>query len=160
MPLPALSGRVPVISMWQPFASLVFQWDHERGDYAKCYETRSFKLPVRLVEQWVGIHATAKFPAAKHIGECLNDLCYDMWGCGYNFKLPFGALIGLVRFGEAVLTDAEAHHQCETEIAAGDWSPGRYAWPIIEATRLPTPITMKGKQGWWSVDADALAVPA
>lgn len=142
---------LPVISMWQPFASLLFAWDLDRGDFAKCYETRKFKLPARLIATPVVIHATAKFPAARHISKALNDLCYDMWGCSYNYSLPFGALIGVVRFGAPVPTGEAAAFQHDTEIAAGDWAPGRWAWPVLSAEPLPTPIPAKGKQGWWKI---------
>jgi hypothetical protein len=147
---------VPAISMWQPFASLLFTWDRERGEMAKAFETRSFKLPARLIGQRVAVHATAKFPAAKHLSEELNDLCYQLWGCGYNYSLPFGAILGTVRFGAAGPTDEAAPFQPESEIAAGDWTLGRWAWPVLEAAPLVCPIPMKGKQGWWSVPAPML----
>ena len=147
---------MPAISMWQPFASLLFAWDRERGDMAKCFETRSFKLPTRLVGQRVAIHATAKFPAAKHISEALNDYCYQLWGCGYNYSLPFGALLGTVRFDASVPTDEERARQPATEIAAGDWTPERWAWPVIEADALKVPVPMKGKQGWWRIPVPTL----
>lgn len=155
-----MSGPTPVISLWQPFASLLFTWDRERGDMAKCFETRSFKLPQRLVGQRIAIHATAKFPASKHISEDLHELCYDLWGCSYNFALPFGAILGTVRFDASIPTAEERAFQPESEIAAGDWTPGRWAWPVIEADGLKSPIPMKGKQGWWSVPAEMLGVPA
>jgi hypothetical protein len=144
----SLRAGMPAISLWQPFASLIFAWDRERGNFAKCFETRGFKLPTRLIGQEVAIHATAKFPAAKHISKALNDLCYDLWGCGYNYSLPFGAVIGKVRFGASIPTAEECAFQPDTEIAAGDWTPGRWAWPIIE-TKAWDPTPMKGRQGWW-----------
>lgn len=149
-------GEIPAISMWQPFASLLFAWDRDRGDMAKCFETRSFPLPRRLIGQRVAIHATAKFPASKHISEALNDLCYDLWGCGYNYSLPFGAILGTVRFDAPIPTGEEAPFQPDTEIAAGDWTPGRWAWPVIASDVLQSPIPMKGKQGWWRVQESVL----
>lgn len=148
---------LPVISMWQPFASLMFTWDRERGEFAKAFETRGFRLPDRLINERVAIQATAKFPAAKHISKALNDLCYDLFGCGYNYSLPFGAIIGVVRFGAPVPTGELAPFQCETELAAGDWAPGRWAWPVMEAEALAQPVPAKGKQGWWSIEAERLA---
>lgn len=155
-----LAERVPVISMWQPFASLCFAWDRERGDFAKCNETRGFRLPSRLIGQCVAIQATAKFPAARHISAALNDLCYGLWGCGYNYSLPFGAIIGTVKFGAPVPTGEAAPFQPDTEIAAGDWSSGRWAWPILAAEPLATPVPAKGKQGWWSIPAACLKARA
>ena len=144
-----MGTTMPAISLWQPFASLIFTWDRSRGCFAKCHETRGFKLPERLIGQWVAIHATAKFPAAKFISAGLNDLCYDLYGCGYNYSLPFGAIIGQVRFGVSVPTGESAPFQCESELHAGDWTPGRWAWPILDAKPWIDPVSVKGKQGWW-----------
>lgn len=140
---------MPVISLWQPFASLIFEWDGFRGDFVKSHETRGFKLPARLIGADVAIHATASFPARRFISSALNDLCYDRFGCGYNYSLPFGAIIGVVRFGEPKPTEALRAFQYTDEIIAGDWTPGRWAWPIMSAIKLPIPIPAKGKQGWW-----------
>ena len=140
---------LPVISLWQPFASLIFEWDRQRGDFVKAHETRGFKLPDRLIGQHVAIHATATFPARRFISSALNDLCYDRFGCAYDISLPFGQIIGIVRFDPPKPTEELARYQPEDEITAGDWTPGRWAWPIISAIRLREPIPAKGKQGWW-----------
>lgn len=145
----ALPAELPVISLWQPFASLMFEWDRERGQTVKSHETRGFKLPDKLIGQWVAIHATAKFPAARYISDDLNALCYERFGCAYNYSLPFGAILGIVRFGAAIPTGEAAPFQHEDEITAGDWTPGRWAWPVLEAKKLGTPLPAKGKQGWW-----------
>jgi hypothetical protein len=147
---------LPAISMWQPYASLMFVWDRERGEFAKAFETRSHKLPDRLINEWVIIHATAKFAPEESITSALNDLCYDMFGCGYNYSLPRGAAIGRVRFGVPVPTGELAAFQPETEIAAGDWTPGRWAWPVMEAELFAMPVPMKGAQGWWRCPASAI----
>ena len=148
-----LAERVdlPAISLWQPFASLIFTWDRERGEFAKAFETRGFKLPARLIGQRVAIHATAKFPASRHISEALHEVCYDHFGCSYNYSLPLGAIVGVVRFGAPIPTGEEAPFQPAEEIAAGDWTPGRWDWLIMDAVALQRPIPMKGKQGWWRV---------
>lgn len=143
------SDLMPVISLWQPFASLIFEWDGERGDFVKAHEARGFKLPDRLIGEHVAIHATAKFPARRFISSALNDLCYHRFGCAYDISLPFGQIIGIVRFGEPKPTEEIARFQPADEIAAGDWEPGRWAWPILSAIRLAEPLTAKGKQGWW-----------
>lgn len=152
-------GLMPVISLWQPFASLIFEWDEWRGDFVKAHETRGFKLPARLIGADVAIHATASFPARRFISSALNDLCYDRFGCGYNHSLPFGAIIGIVRFGEPKPTSELRAYQCDDEKAAGDWSEGRWAWPIMSAERLTVPVPAKGKQGWWRYPARDLYLP-
>jgi hypothetical protein len=152
----AIAESIPAISMWQPYASLMFAWDRERGEFAKAFETRSHKLPDRLINEWVVIHATAKFAPETFLTDALRDLCYDMFGCGYNYSLPRGAAIGRVRFGVPVPTGELAAYQPETEIAAGDWTPGRWAWPVMETDLLAMPVPMKGAQGWWRCPASAI----
>lgn len=143
---------MPVISMWQPYASLLFAWDSERGKFAKAFETRGFKMPDRLIGQRVAIHATKAFAPNAAISPDLNDLCYDLFGCGYNYRLPRAAIIGVVAFAQSRPAQDERPHQPVTEIAAGDWSDGRWVWPVMSCDQLRHPILAKGKQGWWRFD--------
>lgn len=158
-----LMATMPAISMWQPYASLMFAWDSERGEMAKAFETRGFALPERLIGQPVAIHATKAFAPNSAMTKALRDLCYDMFGCGYDFSLPRSAIIGIVTFERAKLTADLRQYQPRTEIAAGDWrdeSPNcrgllkpRWAWPAMSADLLAEPVSAKGKQGWWRTPA-------
>lgn len=143
---PVVDEWIPAITLWQPWASLIFAG-------VKLHETRSFRYPARLEGRVVAIHSAAKFPAAKHISEALNDLCYDTWGCGYNYSLPFGAILGTVRLSGCSSTDLSAGFQAEDELIAGNWSAGRFAWALDDVTPLGAPIPAKGKQGWWNIPA-------
>lgn len=40
----------------------------------------------------------------------------------------------------------------DKEIALGDWTPGRYAWELVNVKILPEPILIKGKQGLWNFE--------
>ncbi|WP_305096433.1 hypothetical protein [Croceibacterium aestuarii] len=151
------SSDMPVISMWQPYASLLFAWDSSVGDFAKAFETRRFRLPERLIGKPIAIHATQRFAPDSAITPMLHDLCYDMFGCAYNHSLPRGAIIGVVEFARARRTEDERAHQPESEIAAGDWGDGRWAWPVMRADLLREPIQAKGKQGWWRFPAQAMS---
>jgi hypothetical protein len=143
---PARAGEMlTVISLWQPYASLMFTKERH-----KRHETRGFKLPSRLVGQWVGIHATATFPPLAKISERLHELCLDVWGCGYNFSLPQGAVLGAVLFDRCQPTDTCSPFN-EDDETAGDWAAGRYAWFAADVVALARPFAAKGKQGWWSV---------
>ena len=135
---------LPIISLWQPWASLIFEG-------GKVYETRSWRAPLRHVGDFIGIHATAKFPPLRLISEELHELCIDTFGCSYNYSLPQGAIIGTARLSGSLRTD-ECQPASEEDRIAGDWSAGRFAWPLSEITALPQPILAKGKQGWWSYD--------
>lgn len=135
---------LPVISLWQPYASLIFSG-------VKLHETRKFRPPVKYVGGYIGIASTAKFPPMKKIGEELHELCMEVFGCGYNQSLPFGCLLGAVRISAGLPTDSHTPANDDDRVA-GDWSPGRFAWPLSDVTPFAIPLPMKGKQGWWRFD--------
>jgi activating signal cointegrator 1 len=131
----------PIISLWQPYASLIFAG-------AKLHETRGYPPPLKYVGGFIGIHATAKFPPLKLISEELHELCMDVFGCSYNYTLPQGAILGVVRLSDGLETNNISPAN-ERDFAAGDWAPNRFAWPLSDITKFETPIPAKGKQGWW-----------
>lgn len=137
---------IPVISLWQPYASLIFR-RRKRNET----RPRGTPLPTKYVGVPVGIAATASFPPLKLISEELHELCMDEFGCSYNHTVPLGCILGAVIFGARVLT-TEMLPADDDDRIAGDWRPGRYAWPILSVTSFATPIPAKGKQGWWSFD--------
>lgn len=137
-------NHLPVISLWQPYASLIFR-------LRKKHETRpkGTPLPAKYVGVQVGIAATASFPPLKYISEELHELCMDEFGCSYNHTLPFGCILGTVIFGPRIST-AERLPSDDDDRIAGDWREGRFAWPIRSITPWGIPVSAKGKQGWWS----------
>jgi hypothetical protein len=139
--------RVPVITLWQPWASLIFT-GHKR-----C-ETRSFAPPFKYVGKRIAIHAAAR--ACPRVGDELADLCYDAFGCSWNYNLPRGAILGTAVLGGFYPTEKVGCIPPDEKLA-GDWSDGRYAWQLLDVESLPTPLPAKGKQGWWSIEAEKLA---
>jgi hypothetical protein len=135
------SETLPAITLWQPWASLIF------SGHKRC-ETRSFAPPFKYVGQRIAIHAAAALPSAKHFSEELCELCYDAFGCGWNFSLPRGAILGTVTLGGFYPTE-KVGFIAPDEKVAGDWSNGRYAWQLLDVEALPSPVPAKGKQGWW-----------
>lgn len=142
---------IPVITLWQPWASLVFAG-------RKNYETRGYRAPLKHCGPRVAIHAAAALPASRHITPELAELCYDEFGCAWNYSLPRGCILGTVRIGENVPTGERRPFVTEDELAAGDWSPGRWAWWLWDIAALPAPIPAKGKQGWWRFPAQGMAL--
>jgi len=132
---------LPIISLWQPWASLIFE-------RVKRHETRGFQPPLKYVGGYIGIHATAKFPPLRKISEELHELCMEVFGCGYNHSLPQGAIMGTVLLSGGLRTEDCLPANASDRIA-GDWSPGRFAWPLSEPTKLRMLIPAKGYQGWW-----------
>lgn len=137
------------ISLWQPWASLIFTGD-------KKHETRSWRIPAHLIGEIVAIHATKALP--KGIGPALEVLCEYQWGGGGRWRsaVPLGAVIGYARLVACHRT--EALEPVSTDRVAGDWTPGRFAWELADTTQLPAPIPFRGAQGFFSVPDDLLGV--
>ena len=138
--------NTPMICLWQPWASLIFEG-------IKKHETRGAHPTLPHVGVPVAIAATAKFPPLKNISEELHEICMDVWGCGYNFALPQGCVLGTVIFGERTLVESTSRTRDDN--ICGNWTPGRFAWPILDFCKFETPIPVKGKQGWGRVDLRA-----
>ena len=142
--------ELPCISLWQPWATLVVHHPE-----AKPEETRPMKIPRTLLGTPVGIHAaqTKKgFDIVKGdhaVGRELAELGIVLP------ELPLGALLGVVRFEEAVPTD----EYLGAWNLFGDFTPGRWAWPISEVQPFSAPLTMSGSQGVFYVPASPLVPP-
>jgi len=135
-----------VISLWQPFASLIFAG-------VKGFETRSFYYPKKLMDKRIAIHATAKFTPKSMVSDDLDELCIRTFGENYRDTLPRSAILGTVRLDGAYGTEMVRGYVSDDEITAGDWSDGRVVWKLGAVERLAAPLTMSGRQGWWSWDA-------
>src|SRR4051812_2667700 len=122
-----MTSPIPTISLWQPYASLIFA--NMDGQFVKRHETRGRQPPLKYVGGFIGIHATAKFPPLRTISPELHELCMEVWGCSYNHTLPLGSLLGFVRLSGGLPTETARPASDEDRIA-GDWSPGRFAWPL------------------------------
>lgn len=148
------------LSLTQPWASLV-------AIGAKRYETRSWSTKYR---GQLAIAAAKKFPMdcrelARESPFCevfeeagltllnLRDLCghilcvVDADGC---VATP-GAetLLGV----DSAFPVIPAHWPAPApdELVFGDYSPERYAWPLADVFRLPTPVPASGALGIWDV---------
>ena len=139
-------GRMPVITLWQPWASLIF------SGHKRC-ETRSFAPPFKYVGRRIAIHAAAR--SVGRVGDELADLCYSAFGFGWKYSLPRGAILGTAVLGGFYPT--EKLSPPEDDRIAGDWSDGRYAWQLLDVEPLSSPLPAKGKQGWWSIEAQEVS---
>lgn len=140
----------PILSLWQPYATLVFR-------RIKKHETRGRSIPDKHVGATIAIHSTAKFPPHNKISEELHELCMAEFGCGYNYSLPCGYILGTVRIG-ASLPTATTPPVDDDDRICGDWRPGRFAMPLSEIGALPTLVAAKGHQSWWYRDLELPSV--
>lgn len=142
---------VPVITLWQPWASLIFTRD-------KRHETRGFPFPAKYAGRTIAIHAAKAIPSVIPMG--VELLCEREFGAGGRWReeLPRGAILGTARLVHAISTDQADPDPIDR--MCGDWSPGRYAWLLDDVRRLRDPIDARGKQGWWSIAAETLRAAA
>jgi hypothetical protein len=141
---------VPAISLWQPWASLIFTGD-------KLHETRAYPPPAKHLGQRIAIHAAKRLPTRDEVGALLGIWCDRTWGAGdaWRASVPRGAILGTAVLVEAIRTD---HRQPgPTDLIAGNWNRGRWAWLLGDVRKLDTPLPWAGKQGWFAVPEEALA---
>lgn len=143
-----------VLSLLQPWATLVVMG-------AKKIETRSWNTKYRGP---LLIHASA----GKNMG-MLKDRHNQFLATVYNkyapkapafVDLPFGKIIGSINLvhtfiSELTYTGEGIYYQewgakfTETEMAFGDYSPGRYGWLLANPKLFTNPIPAKGALGLW-----------
>jgi hypothetical protein len=135
---------LPLITLWQPYASLIFAG-------VKLHETRHWAYPERLRGARIVIHAAKAFAPRAVLSPELRELCGQTFGCGWETHLPRGAALGTVQLigchETESLGDAIADTTQEDRIS-GNFDPGRYAWRLANARAYPTPILYRGAQKW------------
>lgn len=137
--------NVACITLWQPYASLIFTRH-------KAFETRGFRYPARLEQQTLAIHAAKRPLAQCGVSTALDGLCRQVFGEGYGETLPRGALLGTVRLDGCYTTDEMRDDISQSDFDAGDWTAGRFAWLLQDVMPFPAPRPMNGKQGWSTVE--------
>lgn len=139
------------ITLWQPWASLIFAgW--------KKYETRNRHTFVRGP---LLIHAAACKPKLPESCDWLtsqqqgdfSELLYDAFGCSWNHTLPTGAILGEVGLDECKTVDG--YDVDAPEQLCGNWTQGRFAWRLTNPQRFSAPIPAKGSQGFWFYRGEA-----
>lgn len=148
--------EIPVLNMWQPWASLVA---HGR----KKIETRAW--PWHRCPTVVAIYATKAWsgrPADEYPHLCQTDpFAPVLIECGYRTveAIPTGKMIALARIDASVKTADLAwgreparpylHLMTPHEFAFGDYAAGRYGFVLGAVHRLEEPIEARGRQGVW-----------
>lgn len=153
------------ISLTQPWATLI-------AIGAKRIETRSWSTKYRGP---IAIHAAKGMPRDARMfayhdpaGKALNDAGILLGGnCA---ALPRGAIVATAILLEVMLTGDWLNYRhvtrtinlghgrswivTPTEIAFGNYEPGRFAWLLDDVRALPVPIACKGALGLWTLPDD------
>ena len=129
------------LTIWQPYANLI----------AKClkhYETRPFKTHYRGP---LLIHSGSRTMRwiLNNSAESALDVAIEAFGMEAILDLPRGSAICVVDLVDCIeMTPEFIAEQSPTELAVGDWKPGRYAWKL-ENPREIVPMKLRGWQGLW-----------
>lgn len=121
-----MKKALPVLTVRQP-------WANQLVSGVKKFEYRDWRLPKRLLDMWVIIHA-AKTLDRQYVHESKQSfLDYtDL----KNEKRNFSSFVGAVIFGEPERRDTILGY--------------KYRWPVLDFLKFDEPITgIKGKLGIW-----------
>ena len=156
------------ITVHQPWASLL-------AIGAKQFETRGWQThyrgPIAIhaakVDNYSGMPFEQRGAALNTANAVLKKLLAD-FTCVRD--LPHGAIVATAELVEchkiigepgkhphykwdagSTVYDIVASHD---ERMFGDWTPGYFAWQLVNVAMLPEPIKAKGQQGLWNWEAD------
>ncbi len=125
-----------VMSLYQPWATLMAIGE-------KVFETRSWSTRYRGL---VAIHA-----AKSTLCDDMRTERYYAAALANEGPLPHGEVVAVGRLHDVQRTEITGgflkHHHCDSEIAFGDYSSGRFAWAFPDVWRLKEPIKFSSHQG-------------
>ena len=128
------------ITLHQPYASLI-------AIGAKRFETRRWRT---LHRGPLAIHSAARMPPRMWDLFWAAPFYRHLKDAGFQdpTHLPRGSVVCVVDV-KSCQQIAGAVHISADERAFGNWTPGRYAWELVNLRRFQTPIDAKGQQGLW-----------
>jgi hypothetical protein len=136
------------ISLWQPWASAVvlgFKKFETRGKLTHC------RGPLL-------IHAARTRDHVMFMRRTGIKEVFENHGITETSQLPLGAIIGVVNLDGCRKVEEVKDEISALEFALGDYSDGRFAWPLSFPVRFDTPIPFKAGQFFFNVP-DSLLPP-
>lgn len=130
------------LSLWQPWASAVALG-------LKSIETRHW---------WTGCRGLLAIHAAKR---WTLDEREDaaMFADKFDERLrtpPLGCIVATAMLVDCRKTENLIGCISDTELAFGNYAPGRYGFILEDVRPLPRPVPWRGAQGFFEVDADVI----
>lgn len=133
-----------VISVWQPFATLLVKG-------FKVFETRGWPAPVSVIGQRIGIASTKIIRPEQraHFADTEFQNYYSRLGLPEKIEdLPLGYLLGTVMLDSVEpVTEEFLEDVSEEEQQYGWFSIGGYAWRVTHPKELAHPVMIRGAQG-------------
>ncbi len=124
---------IKAISLWQPFAWLV-----ARG--LKRDETRHWSTDYRGP---IAIHAAKRLDMAG----APEHLCIAAGGRQWRDRLSLGAVVAVATLTEVCPAPWAAERATRANLAAGNFTVGRFAWRLSDIRPLKAPVPLTGRQG-------------
>ena len=88
----------------------------------------------------------------KHSAEDALDVAIETFGMEKLMNLPVGCAICVVDLVDCIeMTPEFIAQQSPTELAVGDWQPGRFAWKLENPRKLD-PVELLGRHGIWEAN--------
>ncbi len=141
---------IPTISLWQPWAAaLLVSHPKYEGTPIKMWETRGWKVPAKYIGKRLLVHAALKNDSENK--PYLDRFPFSTYKSELKQAMQYGAIIGSVIVGKSVPTEAwllehNTGRWAEEEQCLGDYSEGRYAWPLTGDVMFAEPIPARGYQ--------------
>jgi activating signal cointegrator 1 len=125
---------IKAISLWQPWASLV-------AAHVKRHETRHWATDYRGP---IAIHAAKTIDVVG----APDRLCVAALGEHWARTVPIGMIVAVGQMsGCTDTTRVLTKGLTAADLAAGNFTPGRYAWTLRGVRALRQPIPAVGRQG-------------
>jgi activating signal cointegrator 1 len=142
--------NLPCLSLWQPWASVIFLLD-ERGMQLKKDETRHWETNVR---GRIAIHAAKSLEGRKDFtDEELPEPLSWYDNCIMRRKqMPLGCILGTVEIIACHKTETIRARRSEEQLRWGNYADGRYAFELKNPELLAIPIPYVGRQGFFRVE--------
>ena len=125
---------------WKSMAEAIgTKYDFDAGAGMPMYTTDILKTGKALYNEQFPLGAV--LATAELVG-CWTTHCLDNGGFGIRKRVQYDS-------GKASMETIEIF---EPELLFGDFSPGRYAWELVNVKMLKEPIPAKGRQGLWECE--------
>lgn len=143
--------NIKALSLWQPWASLVWCG-------SKTYETRSWSTQYRgpllicsakrqrLIDFVPVLLSTPIQRGLVPIRDQFQAPFVDV------DVLPYGKALCLVDLVDCIPTSHIDIKAIGDDLLFGDYHPGRFAWKLQNLRRVKEPFSITGRQGLWNVD--------
>lgn len=135
------ADRIPTISVWQPWASLI-------AAELKPFEVRGWCPPKKFMHRPIAIHAAMKSETKRVIRGLLdvyqNTAAIPVIEAALRAELPRGAVLCTVIINSAMPSDAVVDPLTSKRLPAGG-----FAWQLDIVELFSDPVPARGMQGFW-----------